>query len=124
MRRTFVLGSRLSPGLISLVLAMGSAGCHRSDALAAGDGGRASAGSEAGDIGVAECDGYVAKVRQCIETRVSAEKKAPFEEHLARTRATWTTLASNPGARPGLPQTCELALQTAKTTMRDYACAW
>jgi hypothetical protein len=41
-----------------------------------------------------------------------------------RTRTAWKGLAANPGARPGLPQTCALALDTARTTLKKLDCSW
>jgi hypothetical protein len=79
--------------------------------------------TQSAEIGLPECDDYLSKVRQCIEN-APAERKKSLEENLARTRATWKTLAENAGARPGLPQACRLALQTAQRAMKQYACAW
>jgi hypothetical protein len=98
-------------------------GCHRSRTAEA-DGGASAQGSSLGDIGVAECDDYLAKYKQCIDTKVPADRKNALENGLARTRTTWKMLADNPGARPGLTQACHLALETAQTTMKRYACGW
>jgi hypothetical protein len=55
---------------------------------------------------------------------VPDDRKQAMQDALERTRATWKTLAANPGARPGLPQACSLARQTAQTTLKQYACSW
>jgi hypothetical protein len=65
----------------------------------------------------------VNKLEQCI-AHVPPDRKKPLEENLERTRAAWKALAANPGARPGLPQSCTLALETARTTMKQFDCAW
>lgn len=76
------------------------------------------------DIGVTECDDYLAKYEKCVAKRVPSENKKAFEENLARTRGAWTAMAQNAGARPGLGQACSLALDTARSTMAEYRCDW
>jgi hypothetical protein len=99
------------------LLAAGTS-CHRSRSEEAKDGGVPS------DIGIAECDDYVAKYQRCIADKVPSDHKKIFEDALARTHTSWKMLASNPGARPGLPQACMLARQAAQTTLKQYACSW
>lgn len=103
------------------VLVMSGPSCHPSRSGEAGEGGASASERE---IGVPECDDYLSKYRRCIADKVPADRKQSFEDGLARTRASWKTLADNPGARPGLPQACSLARQTAQTTLRQYACSW
>jgi hypothetical protein len=109
-----------------LTLAVGAAGgCQRScggGSTGSTDGASSSASASAA-VGVPECDNYIGKLEECI-AHVPADRKKALEDSLERTRATWRTLASNPGARPGLPQSCTLALQTARTTMKQFDCAW
>jgi hypothetical protein len=93
--------------------------CHRSREADANEGGSAQA-----DIGVPECDDYLAKYQRCIADKVPDDRKKSFDDALQRTRTSWKMLAANPGARPGLPQACALALQTAQTTLKQYACKW
>lgn len=76
------------------------------------------------DVGVAACDDYLAKYEGCVAKRVPSQNRSAFEEHLRRTRAAWKAMAQNPGARPGLSQACELALETARSTMAEYRCDW
>jgi hypothetical protein len=109
---------------IFLALAATSAcdGCHRT-ADGSSDGGAAAPAASA-QIGVSECDSYLTKYADCVSDRVPAGKQRAFEDNLARTRASWKALAANPGARPGLPQACALALETARTGMQEYGCVW
>jgi hypothetical protein len=103
---------------LALLLVIGSS-CRRSVSAETGE-----AGAEQAEIGVPECDDYLSKYRRCIAEKVPSERKQSFEDALSRTRASWKTLAANPGARPGLPQACALARQTAQTTLKQYACSW
>jgi hypothetical protein len=77
-----------------------------------------------GEIGVEECDGYLKKYEKCVAGHVPGERKKDFAESLKRTRAAWSTMAQTPGARPGLAQACNLALDAAKATMAEYRCDW
>jgi hypothetical protein len=106
---------------IFLCLALASS-CHRSRSDP-GDGGSGGAQSSNG-IGIPECDDYLSKYERCIADKVPSDRKKAFGDALDRTRTSWKMLAANPGARPGLPQACSLALQTAETTLKQYACTW
>jgi hypothetical protein len=99
-----------------------SVACHHS--RTENDGPDAAPESAGSAIGVAECDDYLSKYQRCVAAHVPADQKKAFEQSLERTRASWKALAANPGARPGLPQACHLALETVQTTMQSYACAW
>jgi hypothetical protein len=103
----------------ALLMMAASVGCHRATGADESDGGVASA-----EIGIPECDDYVSTYQRCVEDKVPSERREAMKEALVRTRATWKSLAANPGARPGLPQACALARQTAQTTMKQYGCAW
>ena len=96
-----------------------SIACHRAGDSTAEDGGTA-----ANAVGIAECDEYLAKYARCIADKAPADRRQTLEDSLERTRATWKALAANPGARPGLPQACGLARQTAQSTLKAYACSW
>jgi hypothetical protein len=98
--------------------------CHSSRRDDSGDSGLSSQTAPSTDIGIEECDEDVSSYRRCIENKVPAEHKKALEAGLTRTRATWKALAGNAGARPGLPQACRLARETAQTTLQQYGCAW
>jgi hypothetical protein len=95
------------------------AACHRSSAAGA-DG-----GVDASDaVGVAQCDQYLADYESCIAAHVPDDRKKALTEQVARNRAAWRSMAADPGARPGLPQACLLARETARTATRAYGCTW
>jgi hypothetical protein len=104
------------------ILMATTAGCHRAATATSEDGG--ASGVSEGNVGIPECDDYLAKYARCIADKVPSDQRKAFEDALQRTRATWKTLAANSGARPGLPQACSLARQTAQTTLKQYACVW
>jgi hypothetical protein len=108
--------------VIALIALFAAAGCQRScgGASAQGDAGSAATASA---VGVPECDDYLTKFQQCV-AKAPADRKQALEQNLERTRTAWKGLAANPGAKPGLPQTCTLALQTARTTLKQLDCSW
>jgi hypothetical protein len=102
-----------------LVSSLFLAGCRSRSAVK----GSATTGSPDG-VGIAECDDYLAKYSRCVDGKVPADQRKVFEESLARMRAAWKTMAADPGARPGLGQSCSLALETARSSLQQYGCAW
>ncbi len=91
--------------------------CHRSN-----DGGGLAEASNA--VGVAACDEFLADYERCVSDHVPADRKKALAEQISRERAAWRSMAADPGARPGLPQACELARETARGTTGTYGCRW
>jgi hypothetical protein len=112
--------------LVAVVLASVAAmsACNRSCGGHDGDRDASPDAESSGAVGVRECDDYVSKLAACISNKVPDERKKAMEDGLERTRTTWKTLAANPGARPGLPQTCQLASETTRTIVKQYGCVW
>ena len=110
---------------LSFVLACRSSGCS-------GDPKPSSKGSGVGDervaapaeIGIPKCDEYLGKVGRCISEHAPDDKKKALELNLQRTNASWAAMASNPGTRPSLDQTCELALNSVKASFQSLSCEW
>jgi hypothetical protein len=97
------------------------AGCRSGGSEASGHGGATLSGPS--DIGVPECDSYMQKYEQCLD-HAPSEKQRALKDNLDRTRSAWKALASNPGVRPGLAQSCSLAYDTARTALTEYGCTW
>jgi hypothetical protein len=114
---------RLSPLLLLFLgCAFSTGGCRAGSASShnSADAGAASSSN----IGIAECDEYVAKVHRCIADHVPGDRKKSLEGSLARNRRAWTAMAANPGTRPALGQSCQLALHGVQTTMQRFSCNW
>jgi hypothetical protein len=105
-----------------LLLAAAAASCHQSCGETGAQGDAGVAGKSAA-VGVADCDNYLTKYAQCIE-RAPSERRKALQDDLDRTRAAWKSLADNPGTRPGLGQSCQLVLDTARENMKQYSCSW
>ena len=66
-------------------------------------------GGTGGEIGVAECDEYVTKMRACLD-KMPAEAKAASQSGFEQSINAWKQAASNEAAKPGLASACKSAL--------------
>ena len=62
-----------------------------------------------GEIGIAECDEYVTKMRACLE-KMPAEAKAATQQGFEQSITAWKQAASNEAAKAGLASGCKSAL--------------
>ena len=77
----------------------------------------------AGDkIGVAECDDYLAKVDNCITSKVPAAARAQYSVSIEQTRKSWRDLAANPQTRASLASACKQAVESARAAYKSYGC--
>jgi hypothetical protein len=86
--------------------------------------GSSASASGADAVGVPECDEYLTKYEKCIKDKVPAAARPQLETSMKQTRDSWKSLAANPTTKAGLAQGCKQALDTAKTAMGAYGCAW
>ncbi len=66
-------------------------------------------GGGGGEIGVAECDEYVTKMRACLD-KMPAEAKGASQGAFDQSIAAWKQAASNEASRAGLATACKAAL--------------
>ena len=77
----------------------------------------------AGDqIGVAECDDYLAKVDDCITTKVPEAARAQYNSSIEQTRKSWRDLAANPQTRASLAAACKQAVESARAAYKSFGC--
>ncbi|NMJ42644.1 hypothetical protein GWK16_15460 [Roseomonas sp. JC162] len=73
-------------------------------------------------IGVAECDDFLTKYDQCLNTNVPAANRAQVGAAVTQMRDSWRQMAQNPQTRPMLgPQCTQMAQQMAQS-MSAYNC--
>lgn len=77
----------------------------------------------AGAVGVHECDDYLTTYERCVG-KAPVERRDVMRENLERDRRAWRALAADPGAKPGLAQSCRLARKAARGATSAYGCAW
>jgi hypothetical protein len=81
--------------------------------------------STTGDkVGVAECDAFIEAYEACVNNKVPEAMRAQFNSGLAQWRKGWRDLAANPQTKPTLVQACKTQLETAKTSMKSFGCAF
>ena len=66
-------------------------------------------GEAAGEIGIAECDEYIKKMRECLK-KMPDEAKAATEAGFKQTVDAWKQAATNAAAKDSLAQGCKAAL--------------
>jgi hypothetical protein len=75
-------------------------------------------------IGVPECDEYLTKYQQCVETKVPEMARATMKQSFDQTRAAWKQAAANAQAKQALAAGCKQALDAAKQALAAYGCTW
>jgi hypothetical protein len=112
---------------LSFMLACRSSGCSGNSSTSSSKG-TAAVGEERvadqSEIGIPKCDEYLSKVGRCIAEHAPEDRKKALELNLKRTNASWAALATNPGTRPSLDQTCDLALTSIKASFQSLSCEW
>ena len=73
-------------------------------------------------IGVAECDDYLAKVDNCVTSKVPAAARSQYSASIEQTRKSWRDLAANPQTRSTLAAACKQAVESARTAYKSYGC--
>ncbi len=66
-------------------------------------------GGSGGEIGVAECDDYVAKMRACLD-KMPAEAKQASQSGFEQSINAWKQAASTEAGKQGLATACKSAL--------------
>lgn len=84
----------------------------------------AAAPAAADSVGVPECDEYITKYQQCIETKVPEAARGSMKQAFDQTRAAWKQAAATPQGKEGLAMGCKAALDGAKQAMTAYGCTW
>ncbi len=80
------------------------------------------ASSTAAAIGVAECDDYLAKVDDCVTSKVPAAARQQYTASIDQTRKSWRDLAANPQTRASLASACKQAVESARAAYKSYGC--
>jgi len=78
----------------------------------------------ADNIGVPECDDYLAKYEVCIDSKVPAEYRGIFKQSLEQLRTGLRAILFSPGGgREILARTCRQLSDSAKTSTSVFGCA-
>lgn len=74
-------------------------------------------------IGVAECDEYVTKIRQCFAEKVPEPQRQAVLKLLDQSRSGWVQLASTPEGRKELGPYCKHALEQGRAQYAAFGCS-
>ena len=80
--------------------------------------------SAATDVGVAECDQYLRKQRECYLSRLAPEALASANQTLEATRLKWRAMKTDPRTSASLAMTCGIAMRDATTALQELGCSW
>jgi hypothetical protein len=84
---------------------------------------QAPAASAAGDIGVPECDDYIAKYSACLDSKVPEAGRAALRQAFDQTKAAWKQAATTQAAKDALAMGCKQALEASKAAVAAYGCS-
>jgi hypothetical protein len=94
-------------------------------APAASTGTTAAAATPAGaEFGVPECDDYLKKYMECIDSKVPEAGRAMMRQSIEQTKAQWQKAAATPEGKSALATGCKAASDAAKTAVAAYGCTW
>lgn len=80
--------------------------------------------AEVAGFGVPECDAYLQKMAECIDSKVPEAAREQFKTSLEASRSAWQQAASTPEGKAGMAAACTQATEAAKTAMGAYGCAF
>jgi hypothetical protein len=85
----------------------------------------APAAASTGDqIGIPECDDYIAKYESCVRSKVPEAMRAQMESTLKTARDNWKKAAENAQSRSTLAAACKQATDTAAASMKSFGCTF
>ena len=105
--------------LIVVVFAMSIASCGKKDNASGGAPAPAAPPPATGDIGIAECDDYVAKMTACFP-KMDAAMAGKMKQQLDLLAQGWKTAKGT----PGLAANCKANLDAAKQQYASLGCAF
>ena len=76
-----------------------------------------------GDIGVAECDDYLKKMRDCAG-KMQPEAAGPMKESVDTMAKAWKDASSTPEGKTALAAGCKQALDAAKSAYGSMGCTF
>jgi hypothetical protein len=107
--------------LCGVVCALSVVGCSKkSDDAGGGSGGAVAAG----DFGVPECDSYMKKYMDCLDSKAPAAVKDTMKTALTQQKEAWKQAASTAEGKKALADACKQAEEATKQAMSAYGCSW
>jgi hypothetical protein len=118
----------LAAGLVSVVVVGCGSGSKSETKAAPAPSAQATpakaASAAGGEIGIPECDSYMTKYRECIESKAPESIRETLRQSFDQATQAWKQAAATPAARDGLAQACKQATEAAKAGMQAYGCTF
>lgn len=81
--------------------------------------------STSGDnIGVPECDDFIAKYDACVSNKVPEMVRAQYKDAIARWRTEWRRMANDPATKGQLVAACKQAAEQQSAALKAFGCAF
>ena len=81
--------------------------------------------STTGDnIGVPECDDFIAKYDACVSNKVPEMVRAQYKDAIARWRSDWRRMANDPNTRGQLAAACKQAAEQQSAALKSFGCTF
>lgn len=74
-------------------------------------------------VGVSECDDYLRKVQDCLNTKVPGNSREELAAGIRQTAASWQSAAASPEGKEALATGCTQALDSARSIFSSYGCS-
>ena len=120
--------SRKTLLILSLLCAVTMAGCVRSPRTAnnapTANSNVAKSGTvaHAEEIGIPECDEFVAKYETCIADHVPDAKKKEYQENIDAWRSIWRDMAAKSNDKTTLAAACNRKVEQAREALKSFNC--
>ena len=74
------------------------------------------------DIGVPECDDFLAKYEACVTGKVPEAARAQYNASLKMWRDSWRQAAATPQGKATLAQGCKMAAEQSRASLKSFGC--
>ena len=76
----------------------------------------------AADIGVPQCDAFIAKYESCVSNKVPESARGQYQIALEQWRVSWKKLADSPKTKAALAEACQQADSQQRMSLRQFGC--
>lgn len=76
------------------------------------------------NIGVPECDDFIAKYDACVSNKVPEMVRTQYKDAIARWRSDWRRMAQDPNTRGQLAAACKQAAEQQSAALKSFGCTF
>ena len=73
-------------------------------------------------VGVAECDEFIKKYAECVESKVPDAQRGALNDGLKKMVEGWKEAAKTPAGKEGLATGCKMAMDQTKASLSAFGC--